>query len=134
MRVLISTLGTRGDVQPYVALAKALQLRGHVVALCAPAGFRELVERHAVSYAHMGNAILELTQRVLEAPSRAEQRRLFKGFGAIIRETLEDEWRAAKAFQPDVLVYHSNHSKALGSHHIAEKPGIAELLAMPLPF
>ncbi len=130
MRVLLSTYGTRGDVQPFVALAKALQAAGHDVALCTPAGFRGLVERHDVPYAHMDNAVLELTEAVLRAPTRAEQRRLFKGFGRIIRAGLEDEWRAAQALQPDVVVY---HSKALGSHHIAEKLGIAELLAMPLP-
>jgi sterol 3beta-glucosyltransferase len=78
----------------------------------------------------MDNAVLELTQRILRAPSLAAQRRLFAGFPTIIRSTLEDEWRAAQALQPDVLVY---HSKALGSHHIAEKLGIAEFLAMPLP-
>jgi sterol 3beta-glucosyltransferase len=130
LRVLISTYGTRGDVQPFVALAKALKSRGHAVAVCTPTGFRNMVERHGVEYAHMSNAVLELTEAVLRAPTVREQRRLFKGFGAIIRATLEDEWRAAQALRPDLLVY---HSKALGSHHIAEKLGVAELLAMPLP-
>lgn len=130
MRVLLATYGTRGDVQPFVALAKALQQRGHEVALCTPTGFRAMVERHGVPYAHMDNAVLELTEAVLRAPTRAEQRRLFKGFGAIIRAGLEDEWRAAQALRPDVLVH---HAKALGSHHIAERLGAAELLAMPLP-
>ena len=130
MRVLLSTYGTRGDVQPFVALGKALQAAGHEVALCTPEGFRSMVERHGVPYAHMDNAVLELTEAVLRAPTRTEQRRLFKGFGQIIRAGLEDEWRAAQAIRPDVLVY---HSKALGSHHIAQKLGAAELLAMPLP-
>jgi sterol 3beta-glucosyltransferase len=130
MRVLITTYGTRGDVQPFVALAKVLKARGHTVAICTPTGFRDLVERHDVPYAHMDNAVLELTEAVLRASTAAEQRRLFKGFGAIIRAGLEDEWRAARELKPDVLVY---HSKALGGHHIAEKLGAAELLAMPLP-
>lgn len=130
MRVLLSTYGTRGDVQPFVALAKALGQRGHEVALCTPTGFRDMVERHGVPYAHMDNAVLEVTEAVLRAPTLTERRRLFKGFGAIIRAGLEDEWRAAQALRPDVLVY---HSKALGSHHIAEKLAAAEFLAMPLP-
>ncbi len=130
MRVLICTYGTRGDVQPMVALAKALKAHHHVVAVCAPAGFRALVERHGVDYAHMDNAVLALSEAVLRAPSRREQRRLFKGFGAIVRSTMDDEWRAAQDLRPDVVGY---HSKALGSHHIAEKLGIAEFLAMPLP-
>ena len=130
MRVLLSTYGTRGDVQPFVALAKALKSRGHEVALCTPTGFRDMVERHGVPYAHMDNAILELTEAVLRANAAAERRRLFKGFQRIIRAALDDEWRAAETLRPDVLVY---HSKALGSHHIAEKLGAVEFLAMPLP-
>lgn len=130
MRVLLSTYGTRGDVQPFVALAKALKARGHEVALCTPTGFRDMVERHDVPYAHMDNGLLQLTEAVLRAPTGAEQRRLFKGFGTLVRAALEDEWRAAQSLQPDVLVY---HSKALGSHHIAEKLGATELLALPLP-
>jgi sterol 3beta-glucosyltransferase len=130
VRVLISTQGTRGDVQPFVALARALGRRGHSVSMCAPEGFRSTIERHGIDYAYMSNAVLELTEAVLRAPTRTEQRRLFKGFGAIIRAGLEDEWRAAQALQPEMLVY---HSKALGSHHIAEKLGVAEFLAMPLP-
>lgn len=130
MRVLLSTYGTRGDVQPFVALAKALKARGHEVALCTPTGFRDMVERHDVPHAHMDNGLLELTEAVLHAPTFAEQRRLFKGFGTLVRAGLEDEWRAAQSLQPDVLVY---HSKAFGSHHIAEKLGATELLAMPLP-
>jgi sterol 3beta-glucosyltransferase len=130
MRVLLAAYGTRGDVQPIIALAKALKARGHEVALCTPTGFRRMVESHGVSYAHMDNAVLELTEAVLRTPSRAEQWRLFRGFGSIVRAALEDEWRAAQALQPDVLAY---HSKALGSHHIAEKLGAAEVLVMPLP-
>lgn len=98
--------------------------------MCTPTGFRATVERHGVPYAHMDNAVLERTEAILSAASRREQRRLFEGFGAIVRAGLEDEWRAAQELRPDVLLH---HSKALGSHHIAEKLGVAEILAMPIP-
>jgi vancomycin aglycone glucosyltransferase len=39
MRILLAPHGTRGDVQPIVALAVALRARGHVVLLTAPANF-----------------------------------------------------------------------------------------------
>jgi vancomycin aglycone glucosyltransferase len=39
MRILLATHGTRGDVQPMVALAVALRARGHVVSLTVPANF-----------------------------------------------------------------------------------------------
>lgn len=44
MRVLFSTIGSRGDVQPVVALASHLQALGHEVRLCVPPDFRDWIE------------------------------------------------------------------------------------------
>jgi vancomycin aglycone glucosyltransferase len=44
MRVLLSTIGSRGDVQPLVALASELRTIGHDVRLCVPPDFREWIE------------------------------------------------------------------------------------------
>jgi sterol 3beta-glucosyltransferase len=43
MNIGIFTYGTRGDVQPYIALALGLQDKGHKVILAAPENFSELV-------------------------------------------------------------------------------------------
>ena len=53
MKVGIFTFGSRGDVQPYLALAVGLRQAGHDVFLCAPPDFAELVggPRHSVSSA-----------------------------------------------------------------------------------
>lgn len=53
MRVLLSTYGSRGDVQPLVALALALQARGDEALVCAPPDteFVELLERAGVPMA-----------------------------------------------------------------------------------
>lgn len=48
MRVLLLTHGTRGDVQPFVALAKALQQAGHEPTLAAPNSSAFLAEEHGV--------------------------------------------------------------------------------------
>ena len=44
MRVLLSTIGTRGDVQPLVALALQLMALGQEVRLCVPPDFRDWIE------------------------------------------------------------------------------------------
>src|ERR1700693_2422823 len=44
MRRLFSTIGSRGDVQPVVALASHLKALGHEVRLCVPPDFREWIE------------------------------------------------------------------------------------------
>lgn len=43
MRTLISSVGTRGDVQPVVALAQELRALGHEVRLCVPPNFTDWV-------------------------------------------------------------------------------------------
>ncbi len=42
-RIVIVTLGSRGDVQPYVALGRGLQAVGHEVAICTHFNFESFV-------------------------------------------------------------------------------------------
>lgn len=51
MRVLVSTVGSRGDVQPFLALAVALRHAGHTVTLATHARFGDWVRSHGVSHA-----------------------------------------------------------------------------------
>jgi vancomycin aglycone glucosyltransferase len=44
MRALLSTIGSRGDVEPLVALALQLRALGHEARLCVPADFQEWIE------------------------------------------------------------------------------------------
>ncbi|MFJ3195972.1 glycosyltransferase [Streptomyces griseoviridis] len=73
MRVLLSTYGTRGDVEPLVALAVRLRARGAEVRMCAPPD-EEFAERLAglgVSLVPVGPPVRELT-RGTGLPSDAE--------------------------------------------------------------
>lgn len=57
MNIGIFTYGTRGDVQPYIALALGLMQKGHRVIIAAPENFKELVEGYGVSFHPLyGNA------------------------------------------------------------------------------
>ena len=44
MKVLLSTIGSRGDVQPLLALALELRALGHESSLCVPPNFKEWVD------------------------------------------------------------------------------------------
>jgi sterol 3beta-glucosyltransferase len=50
MKIGIYTYGTRGDVQPYIALALGLMDKGHEVSLAAPENFKSFVESFGVSF------------------------------------------------------------------------------------
>ena len=62
MRILLASHGTRGDVQPIVALGVALKARGHVVRLVAPANFATWVHSHGLDMQSDGIDVEALLQ------------------------------------------------------------------------
>ncbi len=50
MKIAIFTLGTRGDVQPYAVLGRALKLRGHEVVLSTAKNFETLVKSYGLDF------------------------------------------------------------------------------------
>ena len=54
MRVLLSTIGSRGDVQPLVALALQLKELGREVRLCAPPDFRDWMDTLEIPFVPIG--------------------------------------------------------------------------------
>lgn len=49
-RILLTTVGTTGDVQPYLALARGLISRGHRVRACSHAIHRERFLQHGIEF------------------------------------------------------------------------------------
>lgn len=60
MRVLLSTWGSRGDVEPLLGLALALRAEGADVRMCAPPDFAERVAEVGVDFVSLGSAVREL--------------------------------------------------------------------------
>lgn len=54
LRVVLATVGSRGDVQPMLALAQALVARGHVPVVAAPPNFEPWVRRLGFAFAPLG--------------------------------------------------------------------------------
>ena len=50
MRITILAIGSRGDIQPYIALSKGLSNAGHRVRLATHAAFATLVRSHAIEF------------------------------------------------------------------------------------
>jgi vancomycin aglycone glucosyltransferase len=61
MRVLLSTIGSRGDVQPLVALAMQLKALGQHVHLCVPPDFREWIEGLGMTVTPIGPELRKMT-------------------------------------------------------------------------
>lgn len=60
MKVLILTLGTCGDIQPFVALSRELTSAGHQAVLAAPHSFADLVKSCGVAFAGIDDGPLAL--------------------------------------------------------------------------
>ncbi|WP_259067877.1 glycosyltransferase [Mucilaginibacter sp. X4EP1] len=76
MNIGIFTYGTRGDVQPYIALALGLMAQNHQVMIAAPENFKELVEGFGINFHPLhGNAE--------EAMNNAEGQRVLKAENTI---------------------------------------------------
>ena len=132
MRILITTFGTRGDIQPFIALGRGLKAAGHDVAVCTPEGYKPFVAEHDLPYAFMDNELLRLSQLALgEIEGFVDALRFARRMHPAIRRSMDDEWNAARAFGPDLIIY---HPKCLGSYHIAEALQIPAVLSVPLPF
>lgn len=140
MNILILTYGTRGDVQPYIALAKGLQKAGHAVTLGTSVRFQDFVESHGIDYTYMnddvlsiidtdeGKDLLEKGSNLYEMISRGFK--LKKQLKPAQRALLQDSWQAAQNTQPDFILF---HSKVGGAPHIAEKLRIGCALVTPIP-
>lgn len=50
MRVVLATLGTLGDVHPFIALALGLQARGHAPVFAGAEAVRPIAERHGIEF------------------------------------------------------------------------------------
>ena len=54
------TLGSRGDMEPYLALGEELKDAGHEVAFCMPEQFRSLASEVSIHFFPMTHEYLDL--------------------------------------------------------------------------
>ncbi|MBW8770077.1 MAG: glycosyltransferase family 1 protein [Gemmatimonadetes bacterium] len=75
MRVLLSTIGSRGDVQPLVALGQALTSLGEEVRLCVPPDFCEWIEELGMPTVPIGPELRATGKGSLPETLTPQQRR-----------------------------------------------------------
>ncbi len=140
MKVLVTTIGTRGDVQPLVALSAGLARHGHSVTVCTSVRYDDMVKRCGLDFAPLSDDLVSL----VETP---EGRRTIAGAGGVVgrirafsdllrksvqiqRDLFRDGWSAARDLRPDVIVCHPKMSIAL---HYAERLSIPAVMAPLFP-
>ncbi|MDY0020531.1 MAG: glycosyltransferase [Anaerolineae bacterium] len=129
-KLTILTVGTRGDVQPYIALGVALQKVGYQVKIATEAGFEEFVHEYGLDFAPLRADFMRMAQSAEGKAALAGKNKLslMKQMGPMLRQIMDDAWSAAQG--SDAIIY---HPKALAGYHIAEKLAVPGFLAMMLP-
>jgi UDP:flavonoid glycosyltransferase YjiC (YdhE family) len=62
MKIILASIGTRGDIEPFLAIGKMLKEKGHQVICAFSEQFRELTEQCEIEFASLGkknDALLE---------------------------------------------------------------------------
>ncbi len=127
MRILIATAGSRGDVEPFAALARRAAASGHDVRLAAPD--RSGVDLTGIDVRSLGVDFSALIESQGVSPLAA-MRNLRDAVRPVMRGVIVGAAHAALEFRPDVIVW---HPKVLSVPLIADALGIPHVLAEMVP-
>jgi vancomycin aglycone glucosyltransferase len=127
MRVLLSTIGTRGEVQPVVGVATRLRAVGHEAVVCAPPDFRDWVESLGIPFVPVGpelRGIATQGERVLPTSEQRQQ---------MIEGTVAAQFAAVAAAADGCDLVVGGGALAIAARSIAEHRGIGYVYASFCP-
>jgi sterol 3beta-glucosyltransferase len=136
MRIAILAIGTRGDVQPLVALGVGLQETGrHEVCLVAPDDFEALARSQGLSFLPLdmnvhGMLDTKAMRAFIEPGGNiiVGMWRLLRMMRPMLDRLMENAWLACR--KAEAIVF---STLGLGAYHIAEALGVPCYWAMPFP-
>ncbi|MBN8621246.1 MAG: glycosyltransferase family 1 protein [Anaerolineae bacterium] len=126
MHIRLLAFGSRGDVQPYVALGLGLQAAGYDVALAAAANFQGFIEEYGLKCLPMTTDIQEVIQSTQQGKSGSARQAKWIFLQMMMDETL----RLAEG--ADALIYAP--AAIFTAPHVLEKLGIPGIATMLQPF
>uniref|UniRef100_A0ACD5XC39 Uncharacterized protein n=1 Tax=Avena sativa TaxID=4498 RepID=A0ACD5XC39_AVESA len=130
LKIVMLVVGTRGDVQPFIALAKRLQEFGHHVRLASHANFRTFVKSAGVDFYPLGGDPRIMAQYMVKnkgflmvAPNEISvQRKQAKEIiFSLLPACTEPDLDTGKPFRAQAIIA---NPPALGHLHIAEALGV----------
>ncbi len=127
MKLLIIAVGSRGDVQPFVAFGRAATAAGHDVVLSAPQGFDAMIRAARLTPAPLPVDFQELLQQPeMQAAFNSLTGRLkaFRWANEIMNDQLSEMWRIGLEVSPDLILY---HFKGAMGPYLGRKLGVPAL-------
>ncbi|KAK4208081.1 UDP-glucose:sterol glycosyltransferase [Rhypophila decipiens] len=131
LRVTCLTIGSRGDVQPYIALCKKLIEEGHKPRIATHGEFKDWIEGHGIEFAPVGGDPSELMRICIQNGTFTwaflrEANSKFRGW---LDDLLVSAWEACQG--SDLLI---ESPSAMAGIHIAEALGIPYFRAFTMPW
>jgi sterol 3beta-glucosyltransferase len=132
-RIAIATIGTQGDVQPFVALALTLKKRGYSVVIGTTGDFEGFITSHGVEFFSLGGDIQAFLRQsqfddamtksvLLHAPG------LLRDGAKVLKQAARQAWQMAQG--ADALVFQNNTTFSID---IAEALGIPAIMTVFQP-
>ena len=136
MRITLLAIGTRGDIQPLVALGAGLQHTGrHQICFVAPDDFSALATSAGLNFRSLGLSIRDLLRtpalRTFLEPGGnliVGLRQLLQLLRPLFDRMMEQTWSAAQGTEAIVF-----STLAVGGYHIADRLGVPACWAIPFP-
>lgn len=131
LTIVCLTIGSRGDVQPYISLCKELLKEGHKPRIATHAEFEPWVRKHGIDFAPVDGNPAELMRICVEHGMftynfMKEANSKFRGW---LDDVCSSSWRACQG--ADVLI---ESPSAMAGIHIAEALEIPYFRAFTMPW
>ena len=120
LKIIVLTIGTRGDVQPFVGLCKALKAAGHHPQIASHGYFKTWVEQEGVQFKDIGSERINQPEEWLTATSIKDFFMAMKP--EMVKSKIACERFYAESLGMDILIA-TSHTVSFGLD-ISEKLGI----------
>jgi sterol 3beta-glucosyltransferase len=131
LKITCLTIGSRGDVQPYIALCKGFLAEGHRPKIATHAEFEPWVRKHGIDFAPVGGDPAELMRICVENglftySFLKKASRTFRGW---LDDLLSSAWKSCQG--SDILI---ESPSTMAGIHIAEALRIPYFRAFTMPW
>jgi len=132
LHITILAYGSRGDVQPYLALGIGLQRAGHAVRLAAPQPFESFVTQHGLDFAPLAGDPSRLSRELVDRVGYNPLRLVRAMSNYVMPLALQVYTQAREACRDADAIIHSFLMVNAG-HEIARQRGVPDFSAQTFP-
>jgi sterol 3beta-glucosyltransferase len=141
MKIILMSIGTRGDIEPFLAIGEILQERSHQVICAFPEQFRYLAEVSNLQFASLGTKFIEMLESNVGKAAMGGGGSGVKKFLANVKlaqnqtevnkELVNKQYELIEGEEPDRIVY---NGKAIYPIIWGLKHRGRSILVSPLPY